>query len=348
MPVCLAVEKLNAVLPAGCAWARWAAPQGVGLDCYRKCHRALIKDAETTGDELSTIGRFSGAGIRLDEKMRMMEDHRVTSGADSLLQLVEAAKAYDLGQPMEPGMPVSPNHPGFHMALVHRHGDMVLPDDISGATEILVMGGHVGTHIDALAHISHQGKLYGGLDAYEAQVGGRFQELGIDQAGVILCRGILLDVAKLHGVPVLASGTGIGAGDLRRAAHQAGVKPRRGDAILVRSGWAANWGDPTKYVGHESGVPGVDASGAELIARWGARVTGLDSMAYEQIPPQPGSPRLTVHRILLVEHGIYILENLNLDHLAEDQVYEFLFVASPLKLVGATGSPVRPIAVVFQ
>ncbi len=272
----------------------------------------------------------------------------MTSRADTLWQLFEGAKVYDLGQPMEPGMPVSPNHPGFYIALLHRHGDMVLPGGISGATEMFLTGGHVGTHMDALAHISHEGKLYGGLDAHQAQRGGRFQKLGIDQAGVIVCRGILLDVAKLHGVPVLAPGTGIGADDLRRAAQQGGVESRQGDAILVRSGWATNWGDPATYIGHESGVPGVDASGAELIASWGARVTGHDNMSYEQIPPEPGHERLTVHRILLVEHGIYILENLNLEQLAEDQVYEFLCVVTPLKLVGATGSPVRPIAVVPQ
>jgi kynurenine formamidase len=129
----------------------------------------------------------------------------------------------------------------------------------------------------------------------------------------------------------------------------AGVEPRLGDAILIRSGWAAKWGDPAAYQGAETGMPGVNASGAELIAEWEARLTGHDSYAYEQVRPPADGPRVVaVHRILLVGHGIHILENLNLEHLAEDRVYEFLLVVTPLNIVGATGSPVRPIAVVFQ
>ncbi|TAK29555.1 MAG: cyclase family protein [Chloroflexota bacterium] len=270
------------------------------------------------------------------------------SNADRLWHLLEGARVYDLGQPLDPSMPVSPNHPGFRMALIRRHGDMVRADGGSAASEMFVTGGHVGTHIDALAHVSHQGKLHGGVDAYEAQTGGRFLELGIDRVSPIVCRGVLLDVAGLYDVPTLPAGYAITAQDLRRAADRAGIEVRAGDAVLVRSGWAANWSNPAVYIGHDAGVPGVDVSGAEQIAAWGSRATGHDSVAYEQIRPGAGHSLLPVHRILLVEHGIFIVENLNLEQLASERVCEFLFVVTPLKLVGATGSPVRPIAVVTQ
>ena len=266
----------------------------------------------------------------------------------TLWNLLEGAKVYDLGQPLEPNIPVSPNHPGFRLSLMRRHGDMVRADGGSAANEMFVMGGHVGTHMDALAHVSHNGKLFGGIDAYQNQIGGRFKQLGIDTVVPVVCRGILLDIAGLKDVPTLAPGTGITADDLRQAAEQEGVQLRKGDAILVRSGWTANWGNPVVYIGFEAGVPGVDSSGAELFADWGARVTGHDSVAYEQIRPGVGHNLLPVHRILLVEHGIHIVENLNLDELARDKVYEFLFMVSPLKMIGATGSPVRPVAVVAQ
>ncbi|MGC1210814.1 MAG: cyclase family protein, partial [Micromonospora sp.] len=71
-------------------------------------------------------------------------------------------------------MPCSPNHPGFRMSLIRRHGDMVRPDGGSAANEMIVTGGHVGTHVDALSHVSHDGKLHGGVDAAAAQTGGRF------------------------------------------------------------------------------------------------------------------------------------------------------------------------------
>ncbi len=264
----------------------------------------------------------------------------------SIWDLLDRAKVYDLGQPLEPNIPVSPNHPGFRLALMRRHGDMVRADGGSAANEMFVMGGHVGTHIDALAHVSHNGKLFGGIDAYENQIGGRFKQLGIDTVKPVVCRGILLDIAGLKGVATLAPGTGISANDLRQAAERKGITPRKGDAVLVRSGWSANWTNPSLYIGLEAGVPGVDTSGAELIANWGACVTGHDSVAYEQIRPGAGHSLLPVHRILLVENGIHIVENLNLDELARDKVYEFLFMVSPLKMVGATGSPVRPVAVV--
>jgi kynurenine formamidase len=264
----------------------------------------------------------------------------------SIWDWLDRAKVYDLGQPLEPNIPVSPNHPGFRLALMRRHGDMVRADGGSAANEMFVMGGHVGTHMDALAHVSHNGKLFGGIDACENQVGGRFKQLGIDTVKPVVCRGILLDIAGLKGVTTLAPGTGISADDLRQAAECEGIAPRQGDAVLVRSGWSANWTNPLVYIGLEAGVPGVDPSGAELIASWGARVTGHDSVAYEQIHPGAGHSLLPVHRILLVENGIHIIENLNLDELARDQVYEFLFTVSPLKIVGATGSPVRPVAVV--
>jgi kynurenine formamidase len=267
---------------------------------------------------------------------------------DTLWNLLERSQVYDLGQPLEPNAPVSPNHPGFRLALMRRHGDMVRADGGSAASEMFTMGGHVGTHMDALAHVSQDGKLFGGVDAYQCQIGGRFKQLGIDSVAPVVCRGLLLDIAGLKGVATLAPGTGISADDLKQAVARQNIQPRKGDAILVRSGWSANWGNASVYVGLEAGVPGVDTSGAELIASWGARVTGHDSIAYEQIRPGLGHSLLPVHRILLVEHGINIIENLKMDDLARDHAYEFLFMVSPLKMVGATGSPVRPVAVVTR
>ncbi len=265
---------------------------------------------------------------------------------DTLWNFLDRAKIYDLGQPLEPNIPVSPNHPGFRSALMRRHGDMVRADGGSAANDMFTMGSHVGTHMDALAHVSQDGKLFGGVDAYENQIGGRLKQLGIDTVAPVVCRGILLDIAGLKNVATLDPGTGITADDLLAAAEREGITPRQGDAVLVRSGWSANWTNPSVYIGEKAGVPGVDPSGAELVARWGARLTGHDSVAYEQIRPGMGHSLLPVHRILLVEHGIHIVENLNLDELARDHAHEFLFIVSPLKMVGATGSPVRPVAVV--
>lgn len=276
------------------------------------------------------------------------KESKANRSDSDLWEQLANARVYDLGQPLDPAIPVSPNHPGFRMAMLRRHGDMVRADGASAANDMFVMGTHVGTHMDALGHVSQDGKLFGGIDAYQNQIGGRLREMGIDQTPPVICRGILLDVPGLYDVPMLEPGTGISGEDLVRAAKRQGVTPGAGDAVLVRSGWATQWHNPPRYVGLKEGVPGVTPSGALQIADWGARVTGHDSVAYEQIKPELGHSLLPVHRILLVEKGIHILENLMLEELARDKVYEFLFMVSPLKLVGATGSPVRPLAVLFS
>jgi kynurenine formamidase len=260
------------------------------------------------------------------------------------LDSVASGRVYDLAHAMEPGMPVSPNHPGYRMALLRRHGDMVRADGGSAANEMIVVGGHTGTHLDALAHVSQGGKLHGGLSAAEVQTGGRFSMLGVETVEPIFCRGVLLDVAECRGESV-GAGEPITAAELTRVAEQQGTPVPHDGAVLIRSGWARHWGEPETYLGHSGGVPGPDASAAEWLAQARPRVTGHDSMAYEHLPPGAGHTLLPVHRILLVKHGIHIIENLDLEQLAADRVYEFLFVCLPLKFVGATGSPVRPIAV---
>lgn len=263
-----------------------------------------------------------------------------------MIDRATAAKVYDLAHPLDPAMPVSPNHPGYRMALLRRHGDMVRADGSSASNEMIVMGGHTGTHFDALAHVSYRGELHGGVSAQQAQTGGRFSSLGVETVAPIVCRGVLLDVAGHRGVDALPAGEAITAAELETVAADEGVRlPERG-AVLVRSGWARLWSDQQRYLGQASGVPGPDESAARHIAESRPIVTGHDSMAYEHLAPGAGHALLPAHRLLLVERGIHIIENLDMEALARDRAYEFLFICLPLKFVGATGSPVRPVAVV--
>jgi kynurenine formamidase len=260
--------------------------------------------------------------------------------------LVASSQVYDLSQPLEPTIPVSPNHPGFRMALLRRHGDSVRADGVTAANEMIVLGGHTSTHIDALAHVGYQGYLHGGVDAMEAQRGGRFKEHGVETIAPFFCRGVLLDVAGYRGVETLPPATRITAEELQAVLQWEGVAPpAAGEAVLIRSGWARHWNDPEAYLGHTSGVPGPDTSAAEWLASCQVRVTGHDSMAYEWLAPGAGHSLLPVHKRLLVDAGIYLIENMNLEEVARARVYEFLFICVPLRLVGATGCPVRPLAV---
>lgn len=251
----------------------------------------------------------------------------------------------DLAQPLHQGIPSSPNHPAFKHALLRRHGDAVRVDGTSGANDLLVLGTHTATHMDALAHISHHNLLHGGVPADQAQTGGRYLEHGIHTVAPIVAPGRLLDIPLLYGVSRLAPGQAVTADDLREALH--GQVPAPGSALTIRTGWAQLWDEPTAFLSHDDGVPGPDEGACEQLAAWQPRLVGSDTTAFEHIPAGEGHARLPGHRVLLVENGIPIMEMLNLEELAALGAPEFTVVAAPLRIVGATGSPLRPIALVL-
>jgi kynurenine formamidase len=267
---------------------------------------------------------------------------------DRLLDVVAGGvRTIDLGRPLFIGMPQSPNHPAFWHTLPRRHGDMVRADGSSAANDMIVMGTHVGTHIDALAHVSFQGCLHGGADAGEAAVGGKFMEHGVHTIEPMIRRGVLLDVPAALGVEACDAGYEITAADLEAAEAQTGSTVAAGDVVLVRSGWGRHFDEgAAAYVGRDSGVPGVAEAGAQWLADRQVHAAGADTIAFERLPPGGGHSLLPAHRVLLVEAGIYIIEAMALEGLAAAGIRRFTFVLVPLNLVGATGSPVRPLAVV--
>jgi kynurenine formamidase len=259
----------------------------------------------------------------------------------------QGVRTIDLGRPMFVGMAQSPNHPAFWHTLPRRHGDMVRADGGSAANDLLVTGTHVGTHIDALAHVSQDGRLYGGLDAAEAGRGGKFMQHGAHTIAPMICRAVLLDVPAALGLDVCEPAYEITPDDLEDTAKRQGVFVGQRDVVLIRSGWGRRFDEGTQsYLGQETGVPGVGEAGARWLAERQIHAAGADTIAFEHLPPGGGHALLPAHRVLLVEAGIYIVEALALEELAEAGLHEFTLVLVPLNLVGATGSPVRPVAVV--
>ncbi|MFJ8603028.1 cyclase family protein [Streptomyces shenzhenensis] len=268
---------------------------------------------------------------------------------DPLLAAVrQGIRVLDLGRRLYVGMPQSPNHPAYWHTLPRRHGDRVRADGGSAANDMLVMGTHVGTHIDALAHVSHNGRLFGGADARAAGEGGFYRDHGVHTIAPMVCRGVLLDVPAALGAEVCEPGYEITVADLETTERLQGTPVERGDAVLIRSGWGRRFDAPDRdtFIGHDSGVPGVGEAGAQWLAGRGVHAAGADSIAFERLAPGAGHSSLPAHRVLLVESGVYIVETLDLEEIAAQKVHEFTFLLSPLPLFGATGSPVRPLAVV--
>jgi kynurenine formamidase len=270
------------------------------------------------------------------------------SAQSRLLELVGDARVFDLGRSLRNGVAQSPNHPTFRHCLDRRHGDRVRADGGSAASDLISLGCHVGTHVDALAHVSQDGMLHGGVDAQQAQTGGRFESLGIHELPPFVGRGVLLDVPARLGADCCPPGYAIGAEELEAIAAAQGTPVRANDAVLVRTGWACHAGDPDAYRGVVSGVPGVDEAGAAWLAARGVSLVGADTLAFEVLAPGAGHALLPVHRLLLVEAGINIIEALNLEELSAAGAFEFLFVLGHLNVFGATGAPARPLAVVAE
>jgi kynurenine formamidase len=264
------------------------------------------------------------------------------SWVEQMHRIVRRGAVYDLARPLFVGAPRYPTHPPYLYAMMKRHGDSPYAGGVSSATDMFTMSCHGGTHIDALCHFSLEGRLHGGLRAAEAQDLARgFAALDIPTLPLAPRRGLLLDVAAFRGVEALGPADVVTAEDLAGAAAAAGVEVTAGDAVLVRTGWGVHWPDPVIYSGSR-GAPGVGLAAAEWMLARGAALTGSDTTAYE---PQP-STDFPVHVRLLVKAGVPIVETLDLDALARDRVCEFMLQILPLPLRGATGSPIRPVAMV--
>ncbi len=116
---------------------------------------------------------------------------------------------------------------------------------------------------------------------------------------------------------------------------------RRGDVVVIRTGWARYFEDARRFV-NDTRLPGPGVAAARWLSAQGIFAAGSDTVAFEKSPVAA----MPVHVHLLVESGIHIIECLNLEELAADGVTEFLFVGAPMKIRGATGAPLRPLAVV--
>lgn len=264
-----------------------------------------------------------------------------------LLKLLKHARTYDLAQSYYVGMPHYPTHPPFLFSLTKKHGDLV-SDGVSSAADSIAFGGHVGTHIDALCHFSQHGKMHGGVDAREKQsYSNGLNSLSVDTMAPILRRGVLLDVARRLGVEALPVDFTITPEHLENTARDFHISVEPGDVVLIRTGWARYFAEGSRYItggsGSQPAGPGSGIEGAKWLSERRIFAAGSDTVSFERVPSA-----MPVHVHLLVESGIHIIEVLNLEELAKDQVWEFLFIAAPLKIRGGTGSPIRPVAVALE
>ncbi|HSI80632.1 MAG TPA: cyclase family protein [Solirubrobacterales bacterium] len=274
-----------------------------------------------------------------------------------LAGIVRTGRIFRLARDRFPKMPLFPGHPSFEVVSyrspqgIRAAGEEPWgPPNKAGLgymSELVIGTTHTGAHIDAHAHmtVGDEDRWHGGSARTDL---GDFGPLKGDATEIppLWRRGVLYDVPGFRGVGSLGAGEAVSASELEAIEREHGVAAGQGDVALVRTGYLAHWPDREALEAHRGGGP--DLSAARLLADRGVIATGSDTETYEVQPaPDRGTPAnpQPVHTLLLIERGIYILESLDLEELARAGAREFLFVALPLAIRGATGSMVDPIAV---
>lgn len=260
--------------------------------------------------------------------------------------LVKTGQVYDLGAELSDDMPDT-DKSGFmpYRLLTYRsYRDFNRgggTGDVSFYTEVLMATPHVSTHIDALNHVSKGGRIFGGHSTEEIQTDFGATAASIETVPPIVTRGVLLDVAACKGVARLEDHYEISVADIEQTISRQGTSLEVGDAVLVHTGKMRQYGaDNEAFL---AGQPGVGLEAALWLYDRGMAVLGSDTTGTE---PQPVTDwEHTVHVAMLMERGVHLVEWMDLEAISAAGAREFMFVCSPLKLRGASGSWVRPVAI---
>lgn len=243
---------------------------------------------------------------------------------------------------MIPGR-VNPLH-----TMVALNMEIFGPGTVATSDDAVTMGLQAATHWDGLTHVSHAGQLYNGrpADTITAHGGAAFS--GIEKTRPLVSRGVLLDVARAHGVDTLPGDHAVTPEDLEAAEEFAGTRVRAGDVLLVRTGQIRHYlaGDKQAYA-YPS--PGLSVRAPEWFHARDVAAVANDTLTFEIFPPEIENLWMPVHALDLVEMGMLQGQNWNLEELsevcAEEGRYAFLLSAPPEPFTGGTGAPVAPIAV---
>jgi kynurenine formamidase len=268
---------------------------------------------------------------------------------------VDASKVYDLSVDYFIGMPGwhAAGDPRYQIWMTHTPNGTRVDDPLFVGTEqndhvsytgtAFSMYSHTGTHIDALNHFGLNGKIWNNFEANKYLGDRGWLKTGAETIPPIVARGVLLDVAAAKGVEMLPEGYRVTRQDLQSALLVQGTHLQEGDVVLIRTGRMKLYEKSEQYMKNPPGL-GMDAA-QFLVEEGGAMVLGADNLGFEAFPSEVAGNYVPVHTYLLAQQGAFILELVDLEALANDKVYEFAFIGASLKLKGADGSPMRPIAI---
>ena len=270
------------------------------------------------------------------------------------VQLVKEGKTYELGQVYERGMPLYGQRT-YSMVIPDPEAPMGKNQLVANDEFVCAEIGQVGTQFDGPGHIgtwlrmadgTSRSVFYNGF-VQEEEMGGAYglRQLGVENVKPIITRGILIDVAGYKGLSQLPNSYEVTSADAEGALRKQGIDPgsiRAGDALFFRYGWSKLWGQPEAY---NTNPPGIGLEVAAWAVSKNASMVGSDSWTTEVVPNPNPELVFPVHQELINKAGVFNLENMVFEELARDRVYEFLFILTPIRFKGATGSPARPLAI---
>jgi kynurenine formamidase len=288
------------------------------------------------------------------------DDERGTLNFVTPERIVAAARLVRKGRVIPLAIPFDQDGPqsGLYGRINPVHGmafdggdTLPLPHGVGFADDTVFMPLQCATQWDALSHAFDRGKLYNGYEKGEVtSLGAR--RCGIEKvAGDFAGRGVLLDVARWKGVDALEPGYAITEEDLKACIAAQGDTSAvgTGDFVLVRTGQMGRcqrdgWGT---YAGGDA--PGLSFGTADWLHRKELAAIATDTWGMEVRPNELAESFQPLHQVLLPNMGLHIGEIFDLEKLgsdcAEDGIYEFFFVAPPLPITGAVGSPINPYAI---
>ena len=263
-------------------------------------------------------------------------------------KLITGGKVYSLGRVYEQGMPLFGDR-HYSLSIVGSPTGGPLGDNNIVWHDEMFSGeiGQIGTQFDGLGHVGKrvgdQDVFYNGVTRSEMKGGYGLEKLGVENAGPFFTRGVLIDVPPFRNVERLEKGDVITVADLAGALKSQDIRIGEGDVVLIRTGHGKLWMKDNET--YNSGAPGIGIEAAKYLSEQKIALVGSDTWCVEVVPGPDPKQAFNVHQHLLVDNGIYLMENLDLESLAQDQIHEFAFVFAPLRLKGATGSPGNPVAV---
>ncbi|MCU1428277.1 MAG: putative cyclase [Actinomycetia bacterium] len=306
---------------------------------------ALPEDLQALAQRVSNWGRFGADDQR--GTLNLITPEAVQRGVAA----VQRGAAFSLAIPMNAEGPQTGGIPGRinpqHRMVACNMNFTGDPNDFTTNDDAVDMGVQAATHWDALAHVGYGEHLYNDTPAGAVSEAGA-SRLGIEHFGPIVTRGVLLDIARVHGVDHFDDNHAVGSDDLDQAALAADVTVQPGDIVMVRTG-QMHWlreGDRDRF-SHPS--PGLGIESIAWFHDHAVAAVATDNLTFEVFPGERRKVLFPVHMINLRDQGLVQGQLWYLDELASDCAadgrYECLLVATPLPITGAVGGVVAPTAV---